>query len=152
MKLLPAIGITVAGIFILSKALTASAAPRLNFLIGDVKLAYSGLQPVLTLTLQVQNPTNTGFTVNAVVANVTLNGEYIGNVSGFTPVYIAPTSGPTPTTNVIPLQVLISTGGLVSDITDILTGAVSLHAQFEISGTVNLDGLLVPLNVQYNPL
>jgi len=154
MKLLPAIGLTVAAIFVASKLTTVSAASRVNFIISGVTLDNIGITPVLRIVLQAQNPTSSSFLISAVTANVSLNDQPIGNITGptvdgstYTPVQVMPLSA-TP----VPIVAMIGLGGLVSDITDIMTGAAGLHAIFHIQGTANVEGFLVPLDIKYTAL
>ena len=154
MKLLPALGLTVAAVFVLSKLSTASAASRVNFIISGVSLDNIGITPVLKIILQAQNPTSEEFLINAITANIALNDQPIGNVSGPTTdgqTYVAVSVKPLSSTPV-PVLAMIAVGGLVSDITDILTGAAGLHAVFHIQGTANIENLLVPLDIKYTAL
>lgn len=147
MKLLPAIGLTIGGLYILSKITAVGAASRLNFVITNVNVTTSGISVILQVTVQVQNPTNSGFTINSLVGNVLLNGTLIGNASSFNQVSIAPNQQ-TP----LMLTVVLSAIATVNDIVNILSGSSGVHAVVAINGTANVDNLPIPVNLQYQVL
>jgi hypothetical protein len=144
MKLLPALGLGVAAVYVLSKLSFAGNASRLNYTISGISLGMSGLNPVISLNLVIQNPTNQIFNVAAIVANVSLNGEAIGNVAGFTPVSIPAASQAN-----VPLTVTVSGLSLISDVVGILNGSSGVSALLHVTGTVNANSTLLPIDVQY---
>ena len=141
------IGLGVAGLYILSKLSFAGNASRLNYTISGMGLSMSGINPVMSINLVVQNPTTEVFNVTAIVANAALNGEPLGNVAGFTPVSIAATSQAN-----VPLTITISGLSLISDVVNILNGTAGVSALLHITGTVNANGTLLPIDVQYQAL
>jgi len=147
MKLLPTVGLAVAALYVLSKLSFAGNASRLNYSISGMGLSMNGLNPVISMNLVVQNPTNQIFNVAAIVANVALNNEPIGNVAGFTPVTIAAASQAN-----VPLTVTISGLSLISDVVNILNGTAGVSALLHITGTVNANATLLPIDVQYQAL
>lgn len=147
MKLLPTIGLAAAALYVLSKLSFAGNAARLNYTVSGMGLSMSGLNPVMSINLVVQNPTNQIFNVAALVANVSLNGQPIGNVAGFQPVSIPATSQAN-----VPLTVTISGLSLVSDVVNILNGSAGVTALLHITGTVNANSTLLPIDVQYQAL
>lgn len=147
MKPLTWIGLSIAAVFVLSKIATAGNASRLNFTVSNVQPGLSGLNPVITLNLVAQNPTSESFQINAVVANVFLNGQPIGNISGFVPVTVQPTSQAN-----IPLRVQLSGLELIDQVLGILNGSAGVAAAVRITGTVNLDGSNIPIDVTYQAL
>lgn len=150
MKLLPALGLTVVGVFLLQKVSAAAAATRINFLVGGVKLASIGFTPILNVTVVAQNPTNSTFTINSFVGNVFLNGDMIGNAAGFIPTTVKPASpgGLTGQTE-IPLNVSLNGLTLVSDIVSVITGQAQVAAVVRLVGTANVDNLLLPIDITY---
>jgi hypothetical protein len=144
MKLLPGILLAIGGIYVISKLTTAGSASRLNFTISNLQLGTSGLIPVISLNLLAQNPTNSSFVVQSIVANAFVNGEQVGNVSDFTPVSIGPNSQGS-----IPLTVLMNAAVVVEDVLNILTGAAGVSAVVSVVGTANISGLVLPVNLSY---
>lgn len=147
MKLLPAIALTAVSVYLLSKVSFAGNAGRLLYNIAGVTMSMNGMNPVFNINLQVQNPTNQEFDVAAIVGNATLNGQPIGNVAGFTPVSIMPTSQA-----IVPLTVTVSGLTVIQQVVSIMTGAAGISALVGIVGTVNANGNLLPITVQYQAL
>lgn len=147
MKLLPALGIAAVALYLLSKLSFAGNASRLNYTISGLSLQMSGLNPVISINLVAQNPTNQTFNVAAIVANVSLNGQPLGNVAGFQPVTILPTAQAS-----IPLTVTLSGLSLINDVVGILNGTAGASALLHITGTVNANQTLLPIDVQYQAL
>lgn len=145
MKLLPAVGLTIAGLFVLSKVMTASAASRINFTLGNIGISSSGITPIVQLTVLAQNPTDKSITISSIVGNVLLNGQLIGNIPpvGF-PITVAANSQ-----SQIPISVMLQGLSLISDVVSMLSGTAGLSAVVSLTGTVNVDGLLLPLNLSY---
>ncbi len=147
MKLLPTVGIAAAVLFLLSKLSFAGNASRLNYTISGMNLSYSGLNLVVLLNLVIQNPTNQTFNVAAIVANVTLNGQPVGNVAGFQPVNVLPTSQAS-----VPLTVTVSDLALITTLVNIMNGTAGVSALLHLTGTVNANATNIPIDVQYQAL
>lgn len=122
----------------------ASAAGTLNFYPDSIKnIAFDGITPVATLGIMVQNPTGQRYQVKSLVANLTANGFNIGNVSSFTPTYIAPNSQ-----SVYLVNVRLSLLGIVTDIINAFNGGGVRHV-ITFKGFANVDNFVVPINMQY---
>jgi len=153
MKLLSTIGLALAGFYLLSKLSFAGNASRLNYTVSGMSLGMNGLNLVVSINLVVQNPTNQIFNVAAIVANVGLisgtpsQEQLLGNVAGFMPVTIPATSQAN-----VPLTVTISGLSLISDIVNIFNGSAGVTAQLHITGTVNANSTLLPIDVKYQAL
>jgi len=120
------------------------AAGNLVFFPGNITgLTLSGLSPVLTATLIVQNTNNIAFQVNSIAASVSSNGTLIGNVSNFTPITI-PGNGQI----AIPLTLVLQPIALVNNIIGIITGG-SGGAELSIDGSLNADGIQAPISLKY---
>jgi hypothetical protein len=143
-KLLPAIALTVAGVYVLSKLSAAGVASRLNLFISSFSISVTGLFPVITVIVTAQNVTNSDVQFNALAANAFLNGTMIGNVSGFTPVLVGALSQST-----IPLTIQVNATELISDVVSILSGSAQVAANLEIKGTANISNLVVPVDLIY---
>jgi hypothetical protein len=146
-KLLPAIGWTVGGLWLLNKLSTAGIASRLNLYISSFNLSLSGISPIIQIGVMAQNVTNGSLQFNALAANAFLNGTMIGNVSGFQPVTIAPVSQVT-----IPLTVIVNATQIISDVISILTGSAGVAANLEIKGTANVSNLILPVDIIYKAI
>lgn len=144
MKPLTAVILLGTGAFLISKAAKATVIERLSFFIGNVKMTSFGLSPELTVTVLVQNVTNEKFTVKSLVGNAFVNDMQVGNVSSFTQLVALPSSE-TPYL----LTVRISLLQAVTQIIDILKGNAGVEATVRIVGTVNVDNLLFPIDMEY---
>lgn len=144
---MPAIGLTVGGLWLLNKLSTAGVASRLNLYIASFNFTMSGITPILQVGVMAQNVTNGSLQFNALAANAFLNGTMIGNVSGFVPVTILPVSQAT-----IPLSIIVNATQIISDVVSILTGSAGVAANIEIKGTANISGLILPVDLIYKAI
>lgn len=135
--------LAVTGAFIFSKIATASAATRLNIILGKVEIANGGLQ----LTLIAQNPTPISYTVDSIVGTVSVNGSYIANVSSFVPALVKRNSEV-----LVPINVRITLFDVLTNIDDMLKGISTHVVVFNLKGTVNVDSIVVPLDLTYKVL
>lgn len=126
----------------LSKANVINA---LKILIQRIKVEFSGLSPVITLVVLVQNPTSDKFTVYSLAGDVFVNNNYIGNVSMFTKTEIIGNSQ-----TEIPLTIKLSIVSMISNIVDIVTGkSAGGGGVVGLSGTINIDNASIPVNIAY---
>jgi len=122
----------------------ASAAGTLNFYPDSIKnIGFDGITPVATLGIMVQNPTGQRYQVRSLVAKLIANGFEIGNVSSFTPTYIAPNSQ-----SVYLVNVRLSVLGVVTDIINAFNGGGFRH-EVQFKGWANVDNFVIPLNMTY---
>ncbi len=135
--------LAITGAFLFSKVATASAATRLNIILGKVAIANGALQ----LTLIAQNPTPISYTVDSIVGTLAVNGSSIANVSSFVPVLVKRNSE-------VPVYVTvrITLLDVLTNIDDMLTGLSTRVVVFNLRGTVNIDSIVVPLDLTYKVL
>lgn len=95
------------------------------------------------IVVGVQNPSSYPLTLRSVAANLIVNGNTFGNVSGFIPVVIAPNSE-TP----VPLLFTPSIFGIAADILDAVNRD-SLAVTAALQGSANVDNNSLPLNLQF---
>jgi hypothetical protein len=124
------------------------AALSLNFYPGRVKrLSWSGLGPVITLELSVQNTSNHSFNVLSIAGNVytTQNGKdfLIGRVADFAPRAVAPVSVST-----LDLDLSLQLTGVVQDLVNTFQSGLAGQS-IKLQAYANVDGLQVPLNYTY---
>lgn len=137
------VGLAVAGLLLLSRASTAGAVTRLNYVLTSIKPEFKGVFTIqIDVVIQIQNPTSTGFTIYSLSGNLSLNGYSLGNVSNFTPTYIAPNSAIDYT---IALQ--IPTFNVPGTLINILQQFQGITA--DLDATVNVDNLTVPIHLTY---
>jgi hypothetical protein len=145
-KLLPAILLIGGGVYVLSKVSSASAASSLNFIVTGYSFNTNGLYPTISVNVTAQNVSSQPVQFNALAANAFLNGQYIGNVSGFIPVTI-PAAGQA----VIPLSILVNVTNVINDVVSIFSGSAGSSAILEMKGSTNLSGLVIPFDLTYQP-
>lgn len=120
------------------------AAGNLVYFPGNITgFSLSGISPVITADLIIQNTNNISFTVYSVAASVTSNGTLIGNVSNFTPITIPGNSQTT-----IPLTLVLQPIAIVNNILGIITGGVG-NTEIKVSGSLNANGMQVPIELPY---
>ena len=116
-----------------------------------VNVVFNGIQvnglTSFTLNFVIQNVSNAIVSVNSVAANVTANGTTIGNASYFgNPITI-----PANSQQSVPLQFAVSLLGLPNAIIQLisnLSAGTNSNITFEAKGNMNINGLVLPLDVQ----
>ncbi len=122
-----------------------NAAGNLTFFPGNITgFSLSGLSPIITADLIVQNTSNVDFHINSLSGNIYSNGTLIGNFSDFVPSAIAANSQ-----GAIPLTLTLQAIGLTNDIISIITGSGAGSRNILIEGTVNANGIQAPFSVSY---
>jgi LEA14-like dessication related protein len=103
-----------------------------------------GSTPIVSITLVVQNTSNTSLTVDSLAGNVSSNGTLIGNVSNFSPVLVPGNSQIS-----MPVSLMLQPIGVVNDI--IRSFQNSNFAQdIKLSGFANVNGFQLPVNIEFN--
>lgn len=120
------------------------AAASLNYRVVKVSISFDGLTPILQLTIGVQNPTNQSFTIRSIVGDITSNDNYLANVSSFTASYIVPNAE-----SLLQINARVSVLGLASDVYDTITGNSDIRQNIKFAGSVNVDGVVIPLKLNY---
>jgi hypothetical protein len=107
------------------------------------KIGFGGkiLQPKVYITLGAQNPTNTGATIKSIVASVNFNGKTFADVSSFVTQRINPGSE----SNIV-LIAEPSVVGIFGTIREMIKSG-NIKGNFEITGTANIDGINLPLQI-----
>lgn len=120
------------------------AAGRLTFYPGNVTgMAFDGPNPIATVELVVQNTSNTSLHINSLAGNVFSNNYLVGNISNFQGVVI-----PGNSQRSIPVNIRFMLLGIVNDIIEAFQTGNFRH-DLVIEGTVNAEGLAVPLQLNY---
>lgn len=120
------------------------AAGALLYHPGNIlNLSLSGINPVATVELIVQNPSNVDFTINSLAANVFTDNTYIGNVANFAPVVI-----PRNTQQSIPLTIEFFSLGLIDQIINAFQTGFQKKT-IQLQGTVNANGFQQPLDLPF---
>lgn len=115
----------------------------LEYIVKRVQLNWSGLSPILTVNIGIQNPSNTSFVVSGLAGTLYANGEPISNVSSFAEVSI-----PAKTEAVYPLDCRLSLIGVASDIVKIFSGG-GIAQTLKFDGTVNANGVALPITLNF---
>ncbi len=140
------IALIVTGVFVISSISAAGTADRLDYVIDDVKFRIVSVWHLTTsIVINIQNPTSNTLTVNSLVGDVYVNGDYLGNVSSFTKTEIVGN-------NQTPYTVALD-----SNIFSLSTELQSLISNFhgltlQLKGTINAQGLTIPVDLQYKVL
>lgn len=122
----------------------ARAAGALVLFPGNITgLQFDGATPVVTVTLLVQNPTNTSFVFRSFAASAYSNDTLVGNVSNFTPVAVGPNSE-----GIMPLTIRLL---LITAANDVISIIQTKHVKrtLKLEGTINANGVPVPVTLNY---
>lgn len=137
----PAVGIGV-GLWLLLKTRKVAAFDQMRFLINRVSLSGNVFTPELNIALLAQNPTDEDIAISSLLGDVYVNDSKIGNVSSFTPFTLLPNSE-TPFT----VKARVSVTGILSQLGELLNGVGGAQPKVRISGTVNADGTVIPVDL-----
>ena len=140
-KILPWLIGGVAAFYILSKTLLAK---KLNFSLAGAKFVGKGLNIGIEIKLNVQNPANVGATINSISADIIANNNIIANVSSFEKQRI-----PARAETQIKILARPSIVGAASLLFDIFKKRATTKTPIILTGNVNADGVVFPLNLKY---
>lgn len=140
MKLVPLIGAGLLAWYLFTKKSVES----INYYFRSFSLDFDGITPVIKITLAVQNISNRQFNITGFTGVLYAGDKVLGNVSQFNPVVIMPTKETFYTINV-----RLSPIALVSDIVSKITQGTGLSYDLRIIGTMNAEGLLVPVSLNF---
>ena len=114
---------------------------RLNFRFVGFKL-----NPKPSITIQLLNPAQVPALLQSIVLDVYLKGASIGTITNFTQVTI-------PSNNAIniSLDINLNSFGLVALANTIITEGsnITKNVAIDIIGTINVDGISLPVNENY---
>lgn len=122
-----------------------AAGGNLVFFAGGVQgFAWEGMEPVINISISVQNTSNQSFTIKSFAGNLFSDGFYIGNLSSFVPQTIGPNSQATIT--------LAARLQMISVVNDIIKAIQSANFQktIELKAMANVDNLQIPVNQKFN--
>lgn len=115
---------------------------QLIYNINNTSIKFNGLSPVLVLTVQVSNPSNTTFSITNIVGNVTMNGNNLGSVLDFTPVIIAPSAQTSMT-----IDVNMSLTGDAADLISLITNETGNAITIVFTGFVTANNVQAPITL-----
>jgi LEA14-like dessication related protein len=118
---------------LLSKINTASKLILSPYQVQSVDL--SQIQPVMIVTMRVQNPTNTPLTLISLSGNAYLNSTLVGNIENFLPATFAANSS-----TLLPVTIQLSWVAILGDLVKALQGG-TIRQHIEIDLLVTVQGL-----------
>lgn len=121
------------------------SASRLSFRIKKVNVELRGLSPYLIVDIGVSNPTDTPFSFSALTGKAFAGGSYIADVSYFGNNVISPMSE---TVVALPIRLQNLTGA-VNNLISMVTLKSGVNTDIRLQGTVNIDSVPVPFDLQY---
>lgn len=131
-----------AGIIVLNKLQTGSAASNLKYVFDKIDVKFMVLNIQISVDIKVQNPSSSSFIIKSFAGDLFVNDYYIGNVSNFTATEIQGNSE-----TIYRVAIQVSTLALPGAILSILQNFTGITAK--LSGTINVDNLAVPINLRY---
>lgn len=143
-KKIAIVGLSALGIYLASKLVKVKDVQKLAFAIHSVNLSFEGLTPILTLTIDISNPTTSSYDVQSLIGFVSFNGKQIASVQSFGLPTIAPTGI---TTYNIPFKLQLS--DIVTQLVNLFKGISSLSALINFNGSVVVDNLNFPVDLNY---
>lgn len=113
---------------------------------ATVQIVFSGIQPMgllkYRLNFIIQNVSNATVDLNSLAADVTINGNDVGNISKFGTTQIGPNSQTT-----IDADLNVSLLSLPGAIRDLLTNSHGTF-DFRVIGNMNINTLVLPVDVE----
>lgn len=134
------VGGVVFGVFMLGKIATLKA---LSFKIKNVRFDSSDSDPLLFLDIGIQNPTARTITVKAISGTVSVDQNNVAKVLQEKKVEILPFNE---TLYDVPFRIDLT--NTIAKIIDLIQNGTS-ETVVRFVGTVNLEGILFPVNVSY---
>jgi LEA14-like dessication related protein len=136
----------VAGALIAFNAFNKSRARgMLNFYPAGLKdIKFSGVTPIATLGIVVQNPSSQYFTIRSLSGNLFANNILIGNVSNFGTTII-----PANAQIVYYVNIRLSILGIVNEVIRSFKKESGFTQNLELQGYANVNNWPVPLRLQY---
>lgn len=132
------------GLLLYSLFSKGTALSRLTFYPkGVTGLKFDGVTPVLSLALIVQNTSNQNIVLRSFAGDVWANDYYIGNVSTFNPIAIAPNSEV-----LLNLNLRLSLIGIATDIVNSFLKR-SAAQELVLDATANADKYQLPVKIKY---
>lgn len=98
--------------------------------------------PFIYFTVFVQNTASTGVQVDSFAGNIWANGQLIGNVSNFQPIYIPPNSQ-----TIVPVTAQLGLFGIVNTIVDAFQNG-NIKQSINVTGYANGVNIQVPINIK----
>lgn len=98
------------------------------------------LNPLINVEMAVQNPTNQTVSIKSITGSLSVNGEYVANVSAFGEQVIQPN-----TESILKLTARPSASGIFSSIRELLTTPMG-QLTTTFTGSANVDGFVVPIS------
>lgn len=144
MNRLSAVALGVGAIWLLSKSAKASALTRMTFRLVGVSVGGSLLSPELDLQILAQNATDTAVNIQSMTGDVFVNGSKVANLSSFQAFRLQANSE-TP----FSVKARLNLAGSLTQILSILDGVGGTQAVVTIKGTINADGVVVPIDITY---
>ncbi len=108
-----------------------------------VSLDWVGINPVIGVSLLVQNTSFSSATVYSMSGQVLANNYWIGSVYSFTPQLIAPNAQ-----SRIVVYLRLSWMGVVQNIVSAFESGIN-GAEFDLDGIANVDSFPVPINLKF---
>ncbi len=118
-----------------------SLGKKLLFNFSGVKPKGKLLNPILEITLSVQNPSNQRATINSISGTLFLDGREISNISSFKQQTIIPNAETFITIDARPGLI-----GVANIVKDIFGRDKSKSYKFRFTGSANVDNIVIPID------
>jgi len=116
----------------------------LNYFVKALQLSWDGADPLLRVTVAVQNPSNEQFIIRSIVGNLFINEQKAGNVSMFETITINPNRQTD-----IPLIVMLDPVAVVSDLLTLIQRQSGNPQEIKLVALVNANGFVQGMTVKY---
>ena len=113
---------------------------KANFLLRSVRVGGGLFSPIINIDLAVQNPTNSRVTFKSISGSLSVNDQFLANVSAFGDQVINPNSE-----TILKLQARPSATGIFSSVRELLSAPMG-ELTVNFTGSANLDGITYPIN------
>lgn len=123
-------------------------ASRLGYYVAKIVPRFNDFALVLDFHIGIQNPTGEIFTIQSLTGDLYTNDKFIGNISSFTLTEIKPNAQ-----TIFVASVRLPLVGLAAELWNALQGGVTTISQkLKIVGTINVDGIPLPVTLTYTVL
>lgn len=116
----------------------------LTYVIQGVQLSFQGINPVLRVNIGIQNVSNSSFTINSFVGNISSGGQNLGNLSSFAVMQIPAASQVS-----YPVDIRLNLIGAASDIISLINQGSGNPIKITFNGFVNANNIVAPVTMDY---
>lgn len=137
--------ISLAAYLLIKIVSKGSAAKNLLVSFANISYAFEGTALILIINISVKNAAAEIIKLNSVQGNIYFNGSHIGIAENNYQVIIGSQKE-----TIIPFRVRVMVTSVIDQLVKIFTGQLRGQAMLNFKGTANVEGLPIPVDINYS--